>query len=120
MVMDHRGRGCPREVIVQDASEPFVAVEPGILQRLIETGDRSLVHLLVQPVAAVNSNDRRLIAVLLGICCWPTECFGPVRGEALRMLRVESVTECMAHHLILQHPRVPRICQLQYPVKTAS
>src|SRR5690349_4107492 len=117
--MGHRGRGCPREVIVQDASEPLVIVESGILEGLIETGDRSLVHLLVQPIATVNPHDGRLITILVRVCGWPTERFGPVCGQALGMLWMESVAERMAHHFIFQHPRVPRMCQLQYSLETA-
>src|SRR5262245_10324336 len=101
MVMSHRGRSCPREVIVQHAFEPLVGVESDILQRLIETGDRSLVHLFVQTVAAVNSHDGRLITVLVGVRCWPTECLRPVRGKALGVLGMISVTKRMTNHFIL-------------------
>ena len=117
--MRHRGCGCPREVIVQHASQPLVGGEPGVLQGLIETGDRSLVHFLVRPVAAVNPHDGRLIAVLVGVRCWPTECLRPIRSEALGVLRVESVAERMANYFVLQHTRVPRVGQPQQPVETA-
>ena len=62
VVTRHRGRGRPREVIVQHLSEPLVGGEVDIFQRLIETSDRPLVHLLVRPVAAVNPHDRGFIA----------------------------------------------------------
>src|ERR1041385_2748707 len=100
MVTRHRGRRTPCEVIVQHAPEPLVAGEADIFQRLIETSDRPLVHLLVQPVAAVNSHDRGLITVLVRIRRWPTECLGPVRGKALAVLRVVSVAERMANHFV--------------------
>src|SRR5262249_9409305 len=57
VVTRHRGRGGPREVIVKHASQPLVAGEADIFQRLIETGDRSLIHLFMRPVAAVNAHD---------------------------------------------------------------
>src|SRR5262249_29612795 len=98
VVTRHRRRGRPREVIVQHASEPFVAREPDIFQGLIETRDRSLVHLLVRSVTAVNPNDRGLITELVGVDLWPTECFGPVRGKALGVLWVVTVAERMANH----------------------
>src|SRR6185503_6567743 len=107
--MSHRGGSCPRELIVQDASEPLVSIQSGILQGLIETGDRSLVHLLVQPVAAVSPHDGALISVLVGVHCWPTECLSPVRGQALCVLRVITMAERMANHFILQHPLMPRV-----------
>ena len=37
--------------------------EADVRERLIETGDRSAVHLLVRPVAAVDPHDRGLVAV---------------------------------------------------------
>ena len=82
--------------------------EADIYQRLIETSDRPLVHLLVQAVPTVNPHDRSLITIAIGVRRWPTECFRPVRGKALGVLRVESVAECVAHNFVLQHPRVPR------------
>src|ERR1044071_6470370 len=91
VVTRHRGRVCPREVIVQHASEPVVAAKSDIQQRLIETSDRSLVHLLVRPVAAVNPHHGRLIAVAVGVYCWPTERLGPVRGETFGVLWVISM-----------------------------
>ena len=99
--MRHRGRGNPREVIVQHTPKPLVAGEADILQRLIETSDRPLVHLLVQPVTAVNAHDRGLITVPVRVHRWPAECLGPVRGKAFGVLRVVSVAECMANHFVL-------------------
>src|SRR6516225_2891110 len=101
VVTRHRGRGRPREVIVQHASESLVVREPDIFQRLIETRDRTLVHLLVQPVAAVHPDDRGLITISVGVGRWPTECLPPVRGKALGVLRVVAVAERMANHLVL-------------------
>jgi hypothetical protein len=48
---------------VQDLSETILAGEADVRERLIETGDRSAVHLLVGPVAAVNPHDRGLVTV---------------------------------------------------------
>jgi hypothetical protein len=42
---------------VQHLSEPIVAVEADVDQRLVEAGDRPTVHLLVRPVAAVEAHD---------------------------------------------------------------
>ena len=103
---------------MQRASEPLVTVKSCIMQGLIETGDRSLVHLLVRAVAAMNPHDGRLITVLVGINCWPTECLRPVRGKAFGVLRVKSVAERMANHFVLQNSLVPRAGQPQQPVAT--
>src|SRR5262245_4653624 len=101
LVSGHRGRGGPREVIVQHAPEPLVAREPYIFKRLIETRDRPLVHLLVRPVAAVNPDDRGLIAIQVGVGRWPTERLRPVCGKALGLLRVVTVAERMANYFVL-------------------
>src|SRR5262245_21910581 len=101
VVTRHRGRGGPREIIMQRASEPFVAGNTDIFQRLIETGDCPLVHLLVRTVAAVNPHNRGLITVPIGVRRWPTKCLRPVRGKALGVLRVESAAERMANYLVL-------------------
>jgi hypothetical protein len=42
---------------VKHPPKPLVAGEADIFERLIKTGDRPLVHLLVRPVAAVNPHD---------------------------------------------------------------
>jgi hypothetical protein len=85
---------------VKHAPELFVAGETDIFERLIETGDRPLVHLLVRPVATVNPHDRGLITVLVRVRRWPTESLTPIRGKALSMLRVVSVAERMANHFV--------------------
>src|SRR5262249_20893739 len=101
VITSHRGSRGPREVIVQHASEALVAREPDIFQRLIETRDRPLVHLLVRPVAAMNPDDRGFIAIPVGVDRWPTECLRPVRGKALSVLRVVTVAERMANYFVL-------------------
>ena len=101
VVSRHRSRGGPREVIVQHAPQALVAREADIFQRLIETSNCPLVHLLVRPVAAVNPHDRGIITVLVGVGRWPTERLRPVRGKALCVLRVITVAERMANHFVL-------------------
>jgi len=115
MVTIHRGRGGPREVIVQHASDSLVAGKVDIFERLIETGDRPLVHVFMRAVAAVNAHDRRLITELVGVPCWPAERLRPVRSKALSVLRMVSVAERMANHFVLEHPSVPRVCQSEQP-----
>jgi len=101
VVTRHCGRGSPRKVIVKHAPEPLVTGEADIFERLIKTCNRPLVHLLVRPVAAVNTDNRGLITVLVRVRRWPTESLPPVRGKALRVLRVVSVAERMANHFVL-------------------
>jgi hypothetical protein len=86
---------------VKHAPEPLITGEADIFERLIEAGDRPLVHLLVRPVTAVNPDDRRLITELVSVRRWSTESLPPVRGKALSVLRVVSVAERMANHFVL-------------------
>jgi len=104
---------------VQYASELLVAVKSGVLQGLIKTGDRSLVHFLVQSVAAVNPHDGRLITEAVRVRRWPTECLRPVCRQAFGVVGVVSVAERMANHFVLEHSRVPRVGQPLEPVETA-
>ena len=120
VITGHRGRGGPCEIIVQHASELFILGQAGIFQRLIETRDRPLVHLLVRPVAAMNPDHRGLITVPVGVRRWATECLRPIRGEALGVLRMVTVAESMANHFVFEHPRVPRVGQLQHPLATTG
>ena len=94
---------------MQHTSEPFVPGETDIFQCLIKTSDRTLVHLLVGPVAAVHANDRRLVAVSLRERRRTTERLGPVGRQSLGVLRMEAVAEGVAHHLVGQHPLVPGV-----------
>ena len=70
----------------------------------------------MQPVAAVNPHDGRLTTVIVGVRCWPTERFRPVRRKPLGVLRMVSVAECMANHFVLQYPCVPRVGQFQHSI----
>ena len=62
---------------MQYFSEALVMRETGIFQCLIETRDRTPVHLLVRP-AAVNLDYVGLITVLIGVVRWPTKRLHPV------------------------------------------
>src|SRR5262249_1431788 len=100
-VTSHRGRSGPREVIMHHPPKPLVVGKADVFERLVETRNSPLIHLFVSPVAAVNPDDKRLIAVTVGICRGSSECLRPVRGKALSVLRVISVAERMADHIVL-------------------
>src|SRR5690348_12760532 len=53
----------PGEVVVQHLPQRPARVQAGVLHRLVETGDRPPVHLLVRAIAAVDPHDRGLIPV---------------------------------------------------------
>src|SRR5262249_36295637 len=88
----HGCRGGPGEVVVQHLPEGLVG-EADVIEGLVETGDRALVHLLVRAVAAVDAHDRRLVAVVPGVAVGSAECLGPVGREPLAVLGVEAVAE---------------------------
>ena len=87
-----------------------------VLQGLVETGDRPLVHLLVRAVAAVDLHDKRLGSVRIGVRGRATEGLGPVRGESLLVLRMEAVAERVADHLVGHRPGVPRLGQAKQTI----
>src|SRR5262247_747202 len=76
-------------------------------QSLVEASDGAAIHLVVHPVAAVDPDDGGLVAIGLGIPAGSTECLGPIRGETLDMLGMETVAERMADYFVGHHPTMP-------------
>ena len=116
------GHGCgggPGEVVVQHLPQRLVG-EADVFQRLVEAGDRALIHLLVRAVAAVDAHDRCLVAVALGVGGRSAERLGPVGGEPLAVLGVEAVAEGVADHLVGHHPGMPRLGQQEQALVTAG
>jgi hypothetical protein len=118
-VAGHFRGGGPGEVIVQDLPERPGRFQAGILHRLVETLDRPPVHLLVRAVAAVHPHDRRLVSAGAGIGGRTAEGLGPVRGESLAVLRMESVAERVADDLVGHHPGMPRLGQAEQALAAA-
>ena len=110
-VAGHGRGGRPGEVVVQHGPGRVVLEQSDVRQRLVEAGDRPAVHLLVRSVAAVDAHHRGLVAVAVGVGRRATECLGPVGREALAVLRVETVAERVADHLVRHHPGMPRTGQ---------
>jgi hypothetical protein len=57
----------------------------------------------------MHANYRRLAAALLAVGRRPTPRFAPIRREALGVLRMESVAECMCDDFVSQDSLVPRM-----------
>src|ERR1700674_5388749 len=74
---------------------------------MVEASNRTAIHFVVLPVAAVHLDDGGLVTIGLGIFAGTTECLGPVSGESLDMLGVEAVAERMADHVVSHHPTMP-------------
>src|SRR5689334_17119028 len=106
-VARHRVGGGPSEVVVQYVSQRPVVAESDIYKSLVEAGNRTAIHFVVLPVAAVHLDHRGLITIGVGIRGGAAECLGPVSRESLDMPGVEAVAECMADHVVGQHPTVP-------------
>jgi hypothetical protein len=77
--------------------------------------NRTAIHFVVLPVAAVHLYDGGLITIGVGIHGRATECLGPVRGESAISLtclkaqpNIPRNGRCPAfnrpHHLPLSHP----------------
>lgn len=67
----------------------------------------------MRTVTAVHLDDGSFIAIPVGVVRWASQCFLPVRSEALRVLRVIAVTESMTNYFVPQYPNVPGVRQLQ-------
>src|SRR5262249_14132949 len=107
VIAGHGCRCCPSEVVMQHLSQRRVVGHSGISQSLVEASDGAAIHLVVHPVAAVDSDDGGLVAIELGIHARSTERLGPIRGETLDMLGVETVAERMADDFVGHHPTMP-------------
>jgi hypothetical protein len=55
----------------------------------------------------VDPDDRGLVGIGLGIHAGSAECLGPIRGETLDMLGMETVAERMADYFVGHHPTMP-------------
>ena len=107
VVAGHRCRGRPSEVVVQHLSQRGVVGQFDVSQSLVEASDGAPIHLVVHPVTAVDPNDGGLVAIGLGIQAGSTECLGPISGEALDMLGMETVAERMANYFVGHYPTMP-------------
>ena len=120
VVPGHGGRGRPREVVVEDPSQRFVAIEVRVDQGLIEASDRPAVHVIVRPVAAVNPHHGCLVPVGLRISGGTPERLRPIGGQPLGVVGLVSVAERVADHVVGQDPGVPGGGQAKQAVGTAG
>src|SRR5262249_29524267 len=95
------------EVVVQHLSQGGVVGQSDVSQSQVEASDGAAIHLVVHPVAAVDPDDGGLVAIGLGVHAGSTECLGPIRGETLDMLGMETVAERMADYFVRHHPTMP-------------
>ncbi len=104
---------------MQRLPEAVVRRETGVVQGLIEACDRPLIHILVLPVATVESHDRGLVAEIPRVGRWSAECLGPVRCQPTGMVGTDSVAEGVANDVIGQDSGVPCLGQSQQTVVAA-
>jgi hypothetical protein len=74
---------------------------------MVKADNRAAIHFVVLSVAAVHLDDGGLVTIGVGIRARTTECLGPVSGESLDMLGVETVAEGMADHFVGPYPAMP-------------
>ena len=97
----------------------IVAVKADVAHRLVEARDGATIHLGVRSVSAVRSDHGGLVAEVIAVRRRSTQCFGPVGGETLRVIRPETMAEGVTHHLVGHHPLVPRMCEAEDRGRTA-
>ena len=116
MVAVHRGCGRPGEIVVQHLSQNTVAGESDIGESQIEAGNRPAIHFIVLPIPTVNLDDASLVTIGIGIRRRATECFGPIRGESLDMLRVEAMAERMGYDFVGHDALMPSVGKTAHAV----
>ncbi len=92
---------------MQHAPQRGVVGQSYVGESLIEARNRAAIHLIVLPVAAVHSDHGRFVTIGFGIRGRSTEGFSPIGGEAVDVLRMKTVAECMADYFVGHHPPVP-------------
>ena len=92
---------------MEHLSQSSVVGQSGINKSLVEAGNRTTIHFVVYPVAAVHPYDGGLVTIGIGVRPGATKCLRPVCGEALDVLRVEAVAERMADHFVGHYPAMP-------------
>ena len=107
------------EVVVQHLSQRRVVGQSDFSHSLVEASDSAAIHLVVHSVTAVDPDDGGLVAIGLGIHAGSTECLGPIRGETLDMLGMETVAERMADYFVGHHPTMPGSGQAAQAVDAA-
>jgi hypothetical protein len=98
---------------VQGRAHLVVGREAGVLEGLVEAGDRSPVHVVVLAVAAVDPHDGGLVTVCARVGRRSAERLRPVGCEAPRVVGLEAVTEGVAHDLVREDASVPSLRQPQ-------
>ena len=73
VVAGHRLRGRPSEVLVQHLSQRTVVGQSDICKSLIEASNRTAIHFVVLPVAAVHLDHGGLVTIEVGIRAGATE-----------------------------------------------
>jgi hypothetical protein len=104
---------------VQNLSQRAVFGYSGICKSLVEAGNRTAIHFVVLPVSTVHLYDGGLVTIGVRVCAGSAECFGPVSGESLDMLRVEAVAERMPDHGVGHHPTMPGVGKTAQAVHSA-
>ena len=120
VISGHGGGSRPSKVVVEFLAQPVVAGNASVFQRLIETGDRATVHLLMRAISAVDPHHRGFIPVRGRKRRPPPKRFRPVRGEPLGVIGIKAVAERMAHNFVRHDPGVPRVRQTKQAVITTS
>src|SRR6185312_8355332 len=82
----------------------------------VEASNRTSVHFIMCPVAAVDLDDGGFVAVGAGVGSRAAECFGPIGGESLDMIGAEAMAERVRYHLVGHHPLVPRTSKTLQPI----
>jgi hypothetical protein len=68
-----------------------------------------VIHFIVLPVPTVHLDDGGLVTMGIGVRGRATECLGPVSGEPLDVLGVETVAECVGDYVVGHYAAMPGV-----------
>src|SRR5690606_31803528 len=119
VVRGHRRGRCPGKVVVEHLAEARIG-DASVRHCVIEARDGAAVHLLVQPIAAVQPDYQRLVAILLAVRPRTAPRLDPVRGQPLGVPGMKAVTERMSDDLIREYALMPCVRQSKYAVSTTG
>jgi hypothetical protein len=101
---------------MQDLSQRGIVGEPDVGKSLIEAGNGAAIHFIMLSVATMNLDDSGLVSIGSGIRAGATECFSPVSGESLDMIRLKAVAEGMRDYFVGQHAMMPGFGEMAHAV----
>ena len=90
-----------------------VRVDAHVPHGSVEAGDRTLVHVVVRTVAAVDPDHRGLVPEPLAVEGWAAQRLGPIRREAFGVIGMEPMAERVRDDVVRHDAGMPGLGQIE-------